>query len=107
MKESFYLGDQVKFRPDSNYQENVAKTLTDVPVILNDQLYQAATYQAFNRGVAIGTLRLAGERPETEVTFAADEIVVHTPLADITPVAGIISEKFSTPLSHVSLRARA
>src|SRR2546422_8451548 len=25
----------------------------------------------------------------------------------ITPVAGIISEQFSTPLSHVSLRARA
>jgi phosphoenolpyruvate synthase/pyruvate phosphate dikinase len=44
---------------------------------------------------------------EAELTFATDEIVVlRTSLADITPVAGIISETYSTPLSHVSLRAK-
>ena len=65
MKETFFLGDKVKFRPDSNHQEAVAKQLVDVPVILNDQLYQAADYHAFNQGSAIGTLRLvpAGRRP--------------------------------------------
>ena len=36
MKQTFFNGDKVKFRPDSNYQEGVAKTLTDVPVVLND-----------------------------------------------------------------------
>jgi hypothetical protein len=57
MKETFYLGDKVKFRPDSSYQERVAKQLgSDVPVILNDQIYQAADYVAFNQGVAIGML---------------------------------------------------
>ncbi len=108
MKETFYLGDKVKFRPDSNYQEGVARTLKDVPVIFNDQLYQAATYQPFNKGIAIGKLRVipAGV-PESELTFDPEEIVIlHAPLADITPVAGIISEQFSTPLAHVSLRAR-
>lgn len=109
MKETFYLGDQVKFRPDSNHQEKVALQLTDVPVIQNDQIYQATDYVAFNPGVAVGTLRLLPPSiPASELTFDPSEIVVlPTPLADITPVAGIISEQFSTPLSHVSLRAHA
>ena len=108
MKQTFIHGDVVRFRPDSNYQEAVARKLTDVPVVFNDQLYQAATYQAFNKGTAIGTLRLVPPGvPEAELTFDPGEIVViHTPLSDITPVAGIISETFSTPLAHVSLRAR-
>jgi hypothetical protein len=109
MKSTFFLGDRVKFRPDSDYQEAVAKQLTDVPFILNDQLYRAADYVAFNQGSAIGTLRLVPPGvAESELTFDPNDIVVlHAPLADITPVAGIISEQFSTPLSHVSLRARA
>ena len=82
MKETFYLGDKVKFRPDSNYQEAVAKTLTDVPVVFNDQLYQAAPYQAFNKGTAIGMLRLVPpDVPEAELTFDPAEIVIiHAPL---------------------------
>ena len=108
MKQTFVHGDRVKFRPDSNYQEGVARKLRDVPVVFNDQLYQAATYQAFNKGTAIGTLRMVPpDVPEAELTFDPEDIVViHTPLSDITPVAGIISETFSTPLAHVSLRAK-
>jgi hypothetical protein len=108
MKDTFFNADKVKFRPDSNYQEGVARTLGDVPVLFNDQLYQAATYQAFNKGTAIGTLRFVPpDVPEADLTFDPSEIVViHTPLSDITPVAGIISETFSTPLAHVSLRAK-
>jgi len=108
MKETFFNGDKVKFRPDSNYQEGVAKKTPDVPFILNDQLYKLQAYAAFNKGSAVGTLRLVPpDVPESELVFQPDEIVVlHTPLADITPVAGIISETFSTPLSHVNLRAK-
>ncbi len=106
MQETFHLGAQVRFRPDSNHQEAVAKRTTDVPFILNDQLYKLSDYQAFNKGSAVGTLRIVGTA-DTEPTFAADEIVVlATTLPDITPVAGIISEAFSSPLSHVSLRAK-
>ncbi|MBL0214421.1 MAG: PEP/pyruvate-binding domain-containing protein [Myxococcales bacterium] len=109
MKETFFKGDVVKYRPDSSYQEAVAKKLKDVPFILNDALYQAADYVAFNQGSAIGKLRLVPLGvAESELTFDPGEVVVlTTPLADITPVAGIISEQFSTPLSHVSLRAKA
>lgn len=109
MKATFFAGDKVKFRPDSTYQEAVAKKLKDVPFILNDQIYQAAQYVAFNQGEAIGKLRIVPPDAKFEdLTFDPSEIVILTaPLPDITPVAGIISEQFSTPLSHVSLRARA
>ncbi|MBS1119957.1 MAG: Pyruvate phosphate dikinase [Deltaproteobacteria bacterium] len=108
MKDTFFLGDKVRFRPDSNYQEKVANRTPEVPHVKNDELYKLADYTAFNTGIAVGTLRIVPpDVSEADLTFAPDEIVVlRTSLADITPVAGIISETFSTPLSHVSLRAK-
>ncbi|MCW5808003.1 MAG: PEP/pyruvate-binding domain-containing protein, partial [Deltaproteobacteria bacterium] len=111
IKETFYLGDKVKFRPDSDHQVDVAKRTKDVPFILNDELYKAQAYVAFNPGTAVGKLRLVSSGPagagESDLTFDPEDIVVlKTPLSDITPVAGIISETFSTPLAHVSLRAK-
>ena len=109
MKATFYAGDKVMYRPDSTYQEKVARQLKGIPVITNDQLYKTAEYQVFNPGMAVGPLRIvpAGADYE-ELTFSPDEIVIlPESLPDITPVAGIISETFSTPLAHVSLRARA
>ncbi len=109
MRETFYLADQVKYRPDSTRQENMARTLVGVPVVTNDALYKDAPYQAFNPGTAIGTLRVVPAGADADsLQFAEDEIVILPDvLPDITPVAGILSETFSTPLSHVSLRARA
>ena len=108
IKATFLHGDKIKFRPDSNHQEAIAKKTTDVPFVLNDQLYKAAEYAAFNKGVAVGRLRMISpEVPEADLTFLPEEIVVlRAPLSDITPVAGIIAEQFSTPLSHLSLRAK-
>jgi hypothetical protein len=108
IKETFYLADKIRFRPDSNYQEKVAKATKDVPFVLNDELYKLADYTAFNKGTAVGKLRIVpAEIPEADLTFSPDEIVVlRAVLSDITPVAGIISETFSTPLSHLSLRSK-
>ncbi|MCA9586832.1 MAG: PEP/pyruvate-binding domain-containing protein [Myxococcales bacterium] len=107
MRETFYLGAAVKFRPNSNDQEAVAAELAEIPVVTNDSLYKAAGYQPFHTGVAVGKLRIVRAGADGAV-FAPDEIVIlPEPLSDITPVAGIISQTFSTPLSHVNLRAAA
>lgn len=108
MRATFYLADKVKFRPCSNDQEAVAKELKgEFPVITNSELYKALSYQLFHAGVAVGKLRIVRGDPEKAV-FAPNEIVIlPEPLTDITPVAGIISESHSTPLSHVNLRAAA
>jgi hypothetical protein len=108
IKETFYLADKVRFRPDSEHQVKVAKATPEVPYVLNDDLYKASEYTAFNEGWSVGKLRIVPEHiPEDKLTFSPDEIVVlKAVLSDITPVAGIISETFSTPLSHLSLRAK-
>lgn len=106
MKETFYLADKVKLRPNSNDQEVVAAEVTEIPKITNDAIYKAAGYQPFHTGTAVGKLRIV--KDTSNPVFAPDEIVIlPEPLTDITPVAGIVSQSFSTPLSHVNLRAAA
>jgi hypothetical protein len=105
MRETFYLASKVKFRPNSNDQEAVAAEVSEIPSITNDALYKAVGYQPFHKGTAVGKLRIVRD---TSATFAPDEIVIlPEPLTDITPVAGIISQTFSTPLAHVNIRAAA
>ena len=105
MRETFYAAEKVKFRPNSNDQEAVARETKEIPVITNDALYKAVGYQPFHQGAAVGKLRIV---KDVDTTFAPEEIVILSePLTDITPVAGIVSQSFSTPLSHVNLRAAA
>jgi len=110
LKDTFVHFDKLKFRPDSTAQETMAKGLPkSIPVVTNDGLYKASEYTAFNPGRAVGTLRIipAG-KTFADVAFNRDDIVIlPEALTDITPVAGIISETFSTPLAHVNLRAIA
>lgn len=106
MRETFHLGEKVKLRPNSLDQEAVAAEVKEIPVVTNDTLYKAVGYQPFHTGSAVGKLRIV--RDTKDPSFAPDEIVIlPEPLSDITPVAGILSESFSTPLSHVNLRAAA
>ena len=108
LRATFYEAAKVKFRPCSNDQEAVAKQLKgEFGLVSNDELFKALAYQSFHQGVAVGKLHIVRGKPENAV-FAPDEIVIlPEPLTDITPVAGIISETHSTPLSHVNLRAAA
>jgi len=109
VKKSFFLADRLQYRPDSHYQEHHAKKLKGVKIITNNKIYKGAAYQMFNKGTAVGVLRVvkAGVKYEDLTFKQTDVVVLPEVLPDITPVSGIISDTFSTPLSHVSLRARA
>ncbi|MDI1299088.1 PEP/pyruvate-binding domain-containing protein [Methylotenera sp.] len=99
------------FRPDSSEQERVANQLKSfhIPTINNNQIYQSLPYQAFNTGSAIGRLVIVPPTtPIENLTFDEDDIVLlQSSYPDISPVAGVITTQFSTPLSHVNLRASA
>ena len=110
LKTTFKLAN-LKFRPDSSYQERVAIGLKkyQIKVIKNSQIYKSQPYQAFNTGAAVGRLNIVpiGTAPES-LQFEPDQIVVlQETYPDISPVAGIITIKPSTPLAHVNLRATA
>lgn len=107
---TFFHGDKVKYRPDSSWQEEVAGQLTDVPVVTNDEIYEETTWQFFNEGKRVGKLRIIDGLEDSELddlVYDKDEILIlNEAIPTLTVVSGVISETFSTPLSHVALRAR-
>ncbi len=109
LSETFFDAAKVKFRPSSNYQESIAAQVPEIPLLSNDELYKQLGYQPFHLGRAVGRLHVVAVGADFEaLSFAPDEIVLlPESLPDITPVAGILSQGFSTPLAHVNLRAGA
>jgi hypothetical protein len=99
------------FRPDSPMQEKVAVEVQKrgLKTVTNNEIYKAADFQAFHLGKTVGKLRVVPVGTEIEkVNFDRHDIVLlQESYPDITPVAGIIATQFSTPLSHVNLRAGA
>ncbi len=99
------------FRPDSPMQQKIAAEVAKkgVKTITADEIYKSAPFQAFTKGRAVGTLRVVPiGTPYENLTFERHDIVLlQESYPDITPVAGILATAFSTPLSHVNLRANA
>src|ERR1043165_7604955 len=109
-EQTFFMKD-MPFRPDSPLQMKVAAEVAKkgLKTITNDDIYKAADFQAFNKGKAVGKLKVVPVgTPFESLTFDRTDIVLlQESYPDITPVAGIIATQFSTPLSHVNLRAGA
>ena len=109
--EQAFFQKNMPFRPDSPMQQKVATDVKKkgIPIITNDEVYKAADFQAFNKGSTVGRLRVvAVGTPFESLTFDRNDIVLlQESYPDITPVAGILATQFSTPLSHVNLRATA
>jgi hypothetical protein len=105
---TFFVQD-IAFRPESNRQESLLAELADIPTVTSDTLYKQADYRPFNTGTAIGRLRIVPPgTPYESLLFDPEDIVVlQASYPDLPPVSGVLSTQFSTPLSHVNLRARA
>jgi len=110
LDEAFFKKN-LPFRPDSPMQQAVATAVKKrgLSTITNDDIYKAASFQAFNKGRAVGRLRVVpvGTPYESLQFERTDIVLLQESYPDITPVAGIIATQFSTPLSHVNLRAGA
>lgn len=108
---TFFMAKQLPFRPDSPMQEKVAVEVKrkGLATITNNEIYKAAEFQAFTKGKAVGRLRVVptGTPYESLVFDKHDIALLQESYPDITPVAGILATSFSTPLSHVNLRANA
>ena len=109
--EQAFFQKGMPFRPDSPMQQKVAVEVKKkgIPILTNDEVYKSAEFQAFNKGRTVGRLRVVPTgTPFESLTFDRHDIVLlQESYPDITPVAGILATQFSTPLSHVNLRATA
>jgi hypothetical protein len=110
LAETFFVKDLL-FRPDSPMQQKVAGEVArrGLKTITNDELYKSAEFQAFTKGRAVGKLHVVpvGTAYESLIFDRHDIVLLQESYPDITPVAGILATQFSTPLSHVNLRAGA
>ena len=106
-----FFKKELPFRPDSPMQQKIAADVVKkgIKTITNDEVYKSAPFQAFTKGRAVGKLKVvAVGTPYEKLTFDRHDIVLlQESYPDITPVAGILATTFSTPLSHVNLRANA
>jgi rifampicin phosphotransferase len=95
------------FKPNSARQEATADVLK-LEKITEAQILGGRSYLPLNQGVVTGRVRLVNQiESETEDDLEPTDIVVlrEVPLA-IPPVAGVITEKASTVLSHVNVLAK-
>jgi len=106
-----FLIKNMAWRPDSPLQQKLAGAVArrGIKIMSADEIYKSASFQAFNKGRAVGKLHVVPiGTPYEKLTYDRHDIVLlQESYPDITPVAGILATQFSTPLSHVNLRANA
>ena len=110
LDETFFLKD-MPFRPDSPMQQKVANDVAKrgLKIITNDEIYKAADYQAFHKGKAVGTLHVV----PLGTPFESLDVRPPRHRAATGELPGHHAgrrhhgDAFSTPLSHVNLRAGA
>jgi hypothetical protein len=107
----FFMAKDLPWRPDSPMQEKLIAEVSKkgLKTVTNNEIYKAADFQAFTKGRAVGKLKVVPVgTPYEKLTFDRHDIaLLQESYPDITPVAGILATQFSTPLSHVNLRANA
>ena len=106
-----FVHKEQPLRPDTPMQQLIAAAVAKkgIKTITADEIYKSAPFQAFTKGRAVGKLHVVPiGTPYEDLTFERHAIVLlQESYPDITPVAGILATTFSTPLSHVNLRANA
>jgi pyruvate,water dikinase len=108
VKAKVFFGSVLVFHPTSEAVAAEAKKLpSSIQVKSTDQLYTGIDYQPLNLGEAVGKLRFvkASALESDYVDFRDLVVLDHVP-NDISVVAGLITEEFQTPLSHINVLAQ-
>lgn len=94
------------FKPNSEAQERAAASRPDILRLSRAELDEVGEYLPLNLARAVGVLRII-ERMTPETIIDRNEIVIFIePPLNLTPLSGIVTTTFSTPLAHVNLLAR-
>ena len=103
-----YFGPVLQFHPTSEALEKVALALpASVQVKTTAKLYGEIDYQPLTLGTTIGRIHFAKAADLEEIYLNYEDIAVLDEAPnDISVVAGLITEEFQTPLSHVNVLAQ-
>jgi hypothetical protein len=108
VREHSYFGPVLQFHPTSEALEKVAKALpASVQVKTTAELYGEIDYQPLTLGSTIGRIHFAKAAELQDIYLKYEDIAVLDEAPnDISVVAGLITEEFQTPLSHVNVLAQ-
>lgn len=96
----------VAFKPNSLRQEQASASIAGLQRVLQTDISKEQDYQALNVAKTLGRIHVVPKLDE-HVEIGANEILVLDEVpVQLPPVAGIITGKPSTPLSHINLLAK-
>ena len=108
-KKNAYFGSQLVFHPTSDAVAAVAKQLpSDIPIETTDQIFAEETYEPLNLATTVGQIKFytaAQLGVDDSVVGYRDVVVLDSAVNDIPPCAGMITQDFQTPLSHLNVLA--
>ncbi|HVS81165.1 MAG TPA: PEP/pyruvate-binding domain-containing protein [Pyrinomonadaceae bacterium] len=96
----------VAFKPNSSRQDDASASIADLQRVMQTEISRNQEYQPLNVAKGLGRIHVIPKLDDhVEIGFneilVLDEVPVQLP-----PVAGIITTKPSTPLSHINLLAK-
>lgn len=104
INKSFF--EAVAYKPNSLRQEEVSANLEGITRILQSEIAKEQEYQVLNVARGIGRIHII-EKLDEHVEIGSNEILILNEVpVTLPPVAGIITTKPSTPLSHINLLAK-
>lgn len=96
----------VAFKPNSLRQDEASATLESLQRVLQTEISRNQEYQPLNVAKGLGRIHIITKLDE-HVEIGANEILVLNEVpVQLPPVAGIITTRPSTPLSHINLLAK-
>jgi hypothetical protein len=105
INETFFT--PVAFKPNSLRQDEASASISGLQRVLQTEISKGQEYQALNMAKGLGRIHIIPKLDE-HVDIHFNEIVVLDEVpVQLPPVAGIITTKPSTPLSHINLLAKS
>jgi hypothetical protein len=103
VRDNAWFGPALRFHATSEALQTVAADLPDdVGIVTTDELFAGIDYQPLNLSTSMGQLRFVDAASTDDVTFR-EIVVLEAVPNDISVVAGIITQQFQTPLSHINV----
>lgn len=99
------FGDAIRFKTNSTQQEQVARA-AGLPFITQEALLREQVFLPLNTGRAQGRLRIVPSVEKAGELSPQDIVVLDEVPISLPPVAGLVTQRPSTLLSHVNLLAK-
>lgn len=105
LSEATFFGDELAFHPVSIEQIDRAEDLPEhIRVVTTDDIYAGISYQPLNLGETVAQVRvLTVDELEAGYVSPREIAVLDRVPNDISVVAGVVTDEFQTPLSHVNV----